>query len=78
MNHQTPQTPESSLVNEDQKTWNDVEEQEILDTSSSVLVDQSSEESLSVNVSNGVYIPSKMAIRNTECSFKKRLYISLL
>ena len=31
MNHQTPQTPESSLVNEDQKTWNDVEEQEYLE-----------------------------------------------
>ena len=31
MNHQIPQTPESSLVNEDQKTWNDVEEQEYLE-----------------------------------------------
>ena len=31
MNYQTPQTPESSLVNEDQKTWNDVEEQEYLE-----------------------------------------------
>jgi len=33
MNYQTPQPPESSLVNKDQKNWNviDVEEQEYLE-----------------------------------------------
>lgn len=33
MNYQTPQTPESSLVNKDQRNWNDidVEEQEYLE-----------------------------------------------